>query len=219
MNGNHAGRRFAVAPGLSLLEKALTLIGRSIECTLTGGTDYHFLTSEIASFDRVGDRLKAGIVSREVKSFLSGKYGVNVKYPVVLELFSGQDWDIPSMRFRLAGTIGRYQMNLMGENRIHCIHILAGLGVPKFKSIFAHEYMHAFQRETGIFQRNRGLREGLARWMEYKVLVSEDASNEAGKLLRIKSWSHGGGLKRILEMEKEHTESGLVAYLKRSGEE
>ncbi|MFH0802150.1 MAG: protein DA1 [bacterium] len=207
-----------MTPPLSLLEKALTFIGRSIECALTGRTDYRFLSSEIASFDRVGDRLKAGIISREVRTFLSGKYGITVDYPVVLELFSGHDWDIHSIRYRMAGSIGRYHLNLMGENRLHCIYVLAGLGVPKFKSIFAHEYMHAFQRETGIFQHNRGLREGLARWIEYKVLLSEGAAREAGKLLRIQSWSRGRGLKRILRMEKEHTESGLVEYLKRSRE-
>lgn len=205
-----------MAPALSLLERALTFVGRSIEFALTGRTDYRFLTSEIASFDRVEDRLKAGIVSREVKAFLSGKYGITVDYPVVLELFSGRGWDIPSIRFRLAGSIGRYHLNLMGKSRLHCIYILSGLTVPKFKAIFAHEYMHAFQREAGIFQHNCGLREGLARWIEYKVLVSEGAEKEAGKLLRIQSWSRGRGLKRILKMEKEHTETDLVAYLKRS---
>lgn len=198
------------------LEKALTFIGRRIESALTGETYYHFLKSDIASFELVKDRFKAGITSREVISLLGGRYGVTVGCPVILELFSGQDWDIHSIRYRLAGSLGRYQPDLMGRNRIHCIYVLAGLPVPKFKSIFAHEYMHAFQRETGIFGHDRGLREGLARWIEYKVLLSEGAAGEAGKLLRIQRWSRGGGLKRILELEKEHTETGLMEYLKRS---
>jgi len=199
----------------NLLKRILTLIGRGIEFLLTGESDYKFLSSDIANFEYVADHFKAKMLIKEVREFLFQKFGIEVNSPVVLEFFTGREWDWNSARYHLGGSLGRYYSQSIGNKKVHFIYILKGLARQKFKSIFAHEYTHAFQREKKIFPQSKGLREGLARWVEYKILLEEGAYEEAKKLLGIRHWIHGKGLKKILEMERKYGELGLIENMRR----
>ncbi len=164
------------------------------------------------------DKFKADLLVKEVRHLLETRFGIRVRLPLVLDFFSGRPWSMSSAPSRLAGSLGHYHLRDLGDKKVHFVFVQKGLPRTRFKAIFAHEYTHAFLRERGILRHSRGLREGLARWVEYKVLLKEGAAREAEKLLKIRNWWNGRGLREILEMERRYSEDGLVASLQKWSE-
>jgi hypothetical protein len=101
----------------------------------------------------------------------------------------------------------------MIDGKYHLVYVLRGLRKERFKAILSHELAHAYLYETELFSSNKAFREGMARWVEYKILLQEGEKEEAQKLLKLKSWHYGKGIARILELEKKTGERELVSYL------
>ncbi|MDQ7824484.1 MAG: hypothetical protein RDV48_16905 [Candidatus Eremiobacteraeota bacterium] len=198
----------------AILKSTLVKIGRTIEFLITGQSEFKITTSEFEVNDKpnVRDLTVAKKLLEEMKSLLAGQYGIKVTYPVVIELIKEQRiWEY-SFSW-CAGSLGKYRSHLMFDEKYHMVYILSGLKRERFKAILAHELTHAFLYEKKLFTENKSFREAMARWVEYRILLSEGEKHEAGKLLKIKSWMYGRGIVKILALEKKVGREHLVAHL------
>ncbi len=184
------------------IKRSIIILGRFIEYILTGEAEFKFHTPTGAEFDAVTDKYKAKLLEEEVEVYLRRNFGIKLKEPVIIELYSHQ-FDFQGILMELRGTVGRYHQYKMGKSNTHMIYIKKGLPCDKFKSILAHEITHAYIREKELMNCDRYLREGFARWIEYSYLIDHGLKEEAEKILRLKSYSHGANVKKLLELEKK----------------
>ncbi len=196
-----------------LLKRLATAAGRRIEHALTGQTEYRVISSAEPDFQRVDNNVKGKLVLAEVCQLLARAYRIEVHAPVLLEVFSPGDASAPALRWLLHGAVGSYQPHRLGERSAHQIFVVNELSRARFKAVVAHELVHAYERESSILQSNRALREGFARWIEYRTLLSEGEQHEAQKLLRIRRHGAGRSLRELLDIEKDRGVQGVLAFV------
>jgi hypothetical protein len=97
---------------------------------------------------------------------------------------------------------------------VHMVYVLKGLQKKRFKAVLAHEMAHAFLREEDILKADRAMREGFARWVEYKILQSEGMEEEARKIRNLKTYRYGKAVNRILALEKEVGQDSVIDSLR-----
>jgi hypothetical protein len=195
--------------------KGLTFLGRTLEFFFTGETHYFFATSELADVEVVDDRIKANRLLGEVRQLLFNDFGLSVEHPVIVEIEALGRRDLRDALHHRRGSLGKYRMQDMGKGSAHCISIVGGLGAERFKALLAHEIAHAWLREKNLLTGDRVMREGLARWVEYKVLLKLGRKNEAGKVRGIRLWSYGRGIRRFLDIEERVGEAKVLDFARR----
>lgn len=89
------------------------------------------------------------------------------------------------------------------------IWIVSGLSYPRTLGAMAHELTHAWQSTESPLQ-DRKLKEGFARWVQYKVLLAEGHDGVAAGLRRERDPDYGGGLRALLDIEER---SGAAAVI------
>lgn len=197
-----------------ILKFAFEKIARALEFFLTGQSEFKITTTEFADNDIVKDIVTAKKLLERVKLVLLDRFDIEVKCPIVVELVKeDKRWDYGFSWF--AESLGKYKSYDFIDEKYHMIYILSGLKRERFKAILAHELTHAYQRENDLFMKNKLFKEGLARWVEYKILLQEGEEDEARKLLKIKHWIYGKGITRFIELEKGTGEKDLVTKLRK----
>jgi len=191
--------------------KTLIKIGRGIEFVFIGRSEYEPAIVDF-DFDRVENTIQAKILLKEVQGFLNTRFGINIKQPVVVELFSPfTAWQ--GAFYQFSGLLGRYRPCQLKGEKVHLVYVLKNLSREKCKGVIIHEVIHAYQREHGILARDKLLREGMSRWLEYKFFLSEGENKTAERLKIANSMLYGRGLRRVLELEKTLGEKKLLEYL------
>jgi len=199
-----------MASALALLRRVVERAGRAVEYALTGQSDFAVLTSETRDYTHVTDLVKGKRILDEARRMLERDFAIRVQAPLLLEL-------IPEHEARSArshDTLGYYKPHALGEHGTHTVFVQKGLARARFKAIAAHEIVHAYEREANILSSQRALREGFARWVEYKVLMAEGQTAEAKRLQQIRNWRFGRSIRTLLEVEKERGVSGVLAYVR-----
>jgi len=199
---------------VKILENAYELMGKSIEAVLTGETSFRIHSTDFLREDLVHDTVKGKLLLDQVRIYLAGRFQMVLRDPLVLSLFTENELNWSSLLYQMNGTLGRYHSTSLKGQRVHCAYVLKGLTKSRFKSILAHEYTHAFTRERGMLRNNKLLREGLARWIEYKVLLREGEDQEARRISQSTQWIYGKGLRRILELEERVGEARVLENLR-----
>jgi hypothetical protein len=195
-----------------IIASTFVAVGRALEFIMTGQSDFRITTEEFAAQDIVYDLVAGKIILEELRSNLKERFDIKLKRPVVLELV--KEGKVQSYNFSwLTGSLGKYKSQMMIDGWYHLVYVKSGMKKERFKAILAHELAHAYQHESGLFTDNKAFREGLARWVEYKILLQEGAKKEAEKLLNLKSWIYGRGIFRVLQLEKETGERNLISRL------
>ncbi len=188
---------------------------RYLEYLISGQSGYSITTADdfsIKDGDNVDDNVIAVKLLKDIKKILQRKYSVYIKSPVVLEVVSNvRNTRVPFV-WKENG-IGKYHSQMMLDEKYHMIYVVSGLSKYKFCTIIAHELMHAFLYEQELFTENQHFREAMARWIEYHFLLLYGLKEQAQKLLDIKEMDRGGGLVKLLELEKKTGETGLIPYL------
>ncbi len=198
------------------IKRFIVVIVRIFERALTGQSDFQFYSSEIADFDAVTDLLHAKMLRREVENYLNKTFGITIQKPVVLELYSGASFDLRGIIMELNGNLGRYHYDrLKNREMIHLVYLKKGLPRERFKAVLAHEMIHAFCREQDIMPTDRYGREGLARWVEHRILKDMGQKAEARKIEKIRTWKYGRAVQNMFALEKKVGTSGVVEYLKK----
>lgn len=191
----------------------VTQMGRSLEYLLTGESTYRITSADFKNFDVVSDRFKARLVEDAVRDTLSARFGIRVQAPVLFELFEPDKPPSAGEDCPGHGVVGFYRPQVLREEKAHCVFVVKDLPRGRFKAVYAHELVHAFEREAGLLTGQRVLREGLARWVEYKLLLAEGAEREAAKVLNLSRWSWGRGVRVVLALEDRVGERNVVRAL------
>ncbi len=199
---------------MQVVARVLTLLGQALERVLTGRSEFRFTTSEFQQTPSVNDPIQARMVLKQVQAELEQGFGLRLQEPVLLDL---ERPPVRGWKAAVAGPeahIGRYAPRWLGERRVHRIMIVPGLGRSRFRAVLAHELVHAWQAEKGVLRRSRGLREGMARWVEYHVLLRAGLQAEARRLFRLRRFLLGRSWRDILEHERLHGRQATVEWLR-----
>lgn len=198
------------------LKRILLTLGRGLEYIATGQSDYNLYSHRGVLYETVNDTYKAKEILAEMKEYLRDNFGLVIEAPIIIELYSGNEFSLKGKRRKTKGVLGQYHYeNLPGKYMAHMIYISTGLEKRRFRAILAHEMTHAFLREAQLMNCDRYLREGFARWIEYKILLEMGLEKEAEKILDIKTWKYGKAVEKIFRLEKKVGTKGVIEVLKR----
>lgn len=201
---------------MDLVEKLVTRVGRALEFALTGRAEFQMTLSDFAEAKTVNGSVQARLVLDELRPLLKKEYGISLTWPVLLELKQPPAAGWKAGFYHAEGNMGRYTPQEFGDKKAHQVMVIPGLPRPRFRSILGHELVHAYQREKSILMGDRGLREGMARWIEYHLLLPTHPK-EAAKLLKIRHFTFGRAISIILDYEKKHGVAETMRWLENYG--
>lgn len=188
----------------TLTKRAFIIGMRVMEYWFTGESDYKIHTFYGADFDLVNDKYKANLLKEKVEIYLRRNFGIQLRRPVIVELYSGNQLNLKGIIMELNGNLGSYYYENLGKSGIaHMIYLREGMSRKKFMSVLAHEMTHAFIREEKLMNCDRYLREGFARWVEYNFLLEAGLPEEAEKIKKIKTYRHGKAVEKLFKLEKK----------------
>lgn len=141
------------------------------------------------------------------------EFSIRTTWPILLEVKIPPPAGWKAGFYHSEGNLGRYQVHRFGEVESHQITVRPGLATPVFRSILAHEIVHAFQTEAAILEQNLALREGMARWVEYHLL-KETQPKAAAKLLKTRHFTFGKSVTTIVAYEKDHGRRATLEWLR-----
>lgn len=190
----------------------LSSVGRFIELQLTGQSEYRLMIP-FEGARTVNTDLEGRLQLEEVRPQLRKEFSIQIRWPVLLEVKTPPPLGWKAGFYHSEGNLGRYQVNTMGAENSHVISIRPNLTVAQFRAILAHELVHAYQTEYRQLEKNRALREGMARWVEYHFL-KQSMPKEAEKLLLMKHFTFGKSVNTILEFETLHGRDRTLAWLR-----
>lgn len=200
-------------PPMRVVEQVLTFLGQAVERALTGSSEFRLTTSEFMETPSVHDPVQAKMVLQEVRDELASAFDMRLEEPVLLELEAPP---VLGWKAAVAGPeahLGRYVPRMLGQRQVHRIMIRPGLERPRFRGVLAHELVHAWQAERRVLRSSRSLREGMARWVEYHVLLRAGREEEARRLLKLRRYLLGRSLRDILHHERLHGRLATMRWL------
>ena len=197
---------------MQALTRVVTAMGRTIEFALTGQADYQLTLTEFAHTRTINGSVQARLVQDELQPHLAKQFGIKLTWPVLVELKHPPKQSWKNSFYHSEGNVARYIPQTMGQKKVHQIFVMPGLPRHRFRALLGHELTHAFQRERRILEKNRALREGMARWIEYHLLKDE-APDDAERILKLRSFTFGKAVHTILDFEKQHGLSQTLRWL------
>jgi hypothetical protein len=190
----------------------LTSVGRFIEYQLTGEADFRIRTPNV-SVRTVETELEGKLQLDSVRTELAKEFGLSTRWPVMLEVKKPPPLGWKAGFYHSEGNLGRYEPKQLGATQGHHITVRPGLQTAIFKAILAHELVHAAQTEGSLLVGNQALREGMARWVEYHFLKTEQPG-EAERLLKLRHYTFGKAIETILKYEKEYGRRETLRWLR-----
>lgn len=146
------------------------------------------------------------------KDFLLNRFGISVKGPVKIIIASGEQLDSMYTGAYKGAESGLYKI----RDGVHCLYILTGLNKDAFMGCVAHEYTHAWQRENAPRNQDDVLREGFAKWIEYKYYQSVGAYTDANRVIALADPVYGVGFKLMIAVEDKNREKGVIEFVKKA---
>lgn len=198
----------------NLLVRAINCVCRFIELCVTGQTEYSLNTSDFRLAETIDNSVQAKLVLKEIAPYLKQNFGISLKHPVIINLEKPRTRSWKRAIASAGAHIGSYSTRWLGEDLSHEILLIPGMERRKFKAVLAHELTHAFQAEHKLLRAHQGLKEGMARWVEYHVLCDVGLAGEAKKLCSYRSFILGRGVVTILEYERLNGRQATLDWLK-----
>jgi hypothetical protein len=186
-------------------------VGRAIEKACFGQSHFRITTSEFSSAPTINNLVQAKMALAEVRRQLGQEFSIDLSWPILLELKAppAQGWK--AAVYNPEGNLARHTLVDFKGTPAHQIWVKPGLTRARFKSLVAHELVHAFQREARFLSENLSLREGMARWVEFHFLKG---SSEAERLLKLKHYTFGRSIEAILEYESRSGRPATLQWLR-----
>lgn len=193
------------------LSQVITEVGRAIERACFGQSHFRITTSEFSSAPTIDNLVQAKMALAEVRRQLTQDFSIDLRWPILLELKvpPAQGWK--AAVYNPDGSMARHTVVDFKGTPAHQVWIRPGLTRARFKSLVAHELVHAFQREANFLNENLSLREGMARWVEFHFLKG---SSEAERLLKLKHYTFGRSIEAILEYESRSGRPATLTWLR-----
>jgi len=189
-------------------------VGRAIERACFGHSEFRLTTSEFTTAPTIDNPVQAKLALAEVRSQLSRHFSIELSWPILLELKVPPASGWKAIVYNPEGNLARHQVVDFKGNSAHQMWVKPELTRARFKSLVAHELVHAFQREANFLTQNLSLREGMARWVEYHFLKG---SAEADRLLKLKHYTFGKSIESILEFESKSGRQATLQWLRSHG--
>ncbi|MDQ7824771.1 MAG: M1 family aminopeptidase [Candidatus Eremiobacteraeota bacterium] len=136
-------------------------------------------------------------VMAETRRLLAAYFGISYKLPVQGFLVTGTKLDELYAGAYRGAQVGLYRYKGSG----HEIYVMKEMDRDKTIATAAHELTHAWQVEACPSDQDLVVREGFARWVEYKILEKTGAYAEARSLAEHADPVYGVGFKKMLEWE------------------
>jgi hypothetical protein len=187
-------------------------VGRFIEYRLTGEADFR-IRAPFAGVRTVETELEGKLQLDRVRAELLQEFGLSTRWPVMLEVKKPPPLGWKGGFYHSEGNLGRYESKPLGSTQAHHVTVRPGLQTPVFRAILAHELVHAAQTEGDLLVGNQALREGMARWVEYHFLKS-DQPDEAERLRKLRHYTFGKAIETILEYEQAHGRRATLQWLR-----
>lgn len=196
------------------LAHVFTEVSRAIERAFFGQSQFRITTSEFSSAPTIDNGVQAKLALAEVRTQLKSDFQIELSWPILLELKAPPASGWKAMVYNPEGNLARHQVVDFKGNSAHQMWVKPGLTRARFKSLVAHELVHAFQREVNFLTENLSLREGMARWVEFHFLKG---SSEADRLLKLKHYTFGRSIESILQFESKSGRQATLQWLRSQG--
>ncbi len=195
----------------SWLAQVFTEVGRAIEKACFGHSGFKLTTSEFSTAASIDNGVQAKMALAEVRQRLAQEFNIELAWPIFLELKVPPAKGWKAMVYNPEGNLARHQVVDFRGSSAHQMWVKPGLTRVRFKSLVAHELVHAFQRETNCLTENLSLREGMACWVEFHFLKG---NAEADRLLKLKHYTFGRSIESILEYESKSGRQATLQWLR-----
>ena len=163
-----------------------------------------------APTDIIDDPSQMDSLIPKVKATLAKEFGIFVNLPVRYFLVKGEELDrVYSGTYR-GSEIGLHRY----VNGAHEIYIMKGMSEDSFEATLAHELTHAWQIERCVPEQDKIVREGFARWIEYKYLDLIGAYVLANSVKRDADPVYGVGFKKMLDLEDKVGAKEMINKIK-----
>jgi hypothetical protein len=146
----------------------------------------------------------------QVRQLLIAQFALTLRLPVKGTLVSGAKLDELYGGAYRGAQIGLYR----NKGTYHEIYIMIDMGKDNCLATLSHEMTHAWQMESCPANQDILVKEGFARWVEYKTLLKTGAYIPAQNLREQADPVYGVGFKKMLELEDKLGEMGLVQKVK-----
>jgi len=193
------------------LVHVFTEVARAIEKACFGQSSFRITTSEFSTASTIDNGVHAKLALAEVRRQLARDFNIELAWPILLELKIPPAKGWKAMVYNPEGNLARHQIVDFKGSSAHQMWVKPGLTRARFKSLVAHELVHAFQREANFLTQNLSLREGMARWVEFHFLKG---SSEADRLLKLKNYTFGRSIESILEFESRSGRQATLQWLR-----
>ena len=193
------------------LMHVFTEVARAVEKACFGQSSFRITTSEFTIASTIDNGVQAKLALADVRRQLAQDFNIELAWPILLELKipPAQGWK--AMVYNPEGSLARHQIVDFKGSSAHQIWIKPTLSRIRFKSLVAHELVHAVQREANFLTQNLSLREGMARWVEFHFLKG---SPESDRLLQIKNYTFGKSIESILAYEAKSGRQATLQWLR-----
>ena len=151
-----------------------------------------------ASTDIINDSKQMDALIPKVKATLVKEFGIFITLPVDYHLLEGSEMD----KIMNDGTYKGAEIGLHRfVNGRHEVYIMKGMNEDQFCSTLAHELTHAWQIERCVRNQDGVVKEGFARWVEYKYLDLIGAYALANSVKEVADPVYGVGFRKMLDLE------------------
>lgn len=150
-------------------------------------------------------------IFEKAKDKLDEKFGMRFNLPIQVKMVTIEEMD------RVAKN--RINKNIVGlhsfRDGVHYIFMVKGKGRDPFYGTMCHEMTHAWQEENCSDQSDV-LEEGLARWVEIKMLMWDGACRYAQLIHQnTRGETYGVGYRYILTLEDKFGTKGVLEEVKK----
>jgi hypothetical protein len=185
---------------------------QALERACFGQSSFRLPSSEFATAASIDNSVQAKMALSEVRKRLEEDFQVRLGWPILVELKAPPARGWKAQFYNAEGNLARHEVVDFRGQPAHQMWIRPGLVRLRFKSLLAHELVHAYQREANFLTQNLGLREGMARWVEYHFL---QGTQEANRLLTVKHYTFGKAVQDIILHENKAGRAATLEWLRK----
>jgi hypothetical protein len=149
-------------------------------------------------------------ITIQVRQLLITQFSMTFRLAVKGTLVSGARLDELYGGVYRGAQIGLYK----NQGTYHEIYIMIDMNKDSCLATLTHEMTHAWQAENCPAHQDILVKEGFARWVEYKTLQKTGAYIPAQNLREHADPVYGVGFKKMLELEDKLGEQALVQKVK-----
>ena len=147
----------------------------------------------------------------EAKQILLTNFGIVIRLPIKTQVVTGKKLDEFYHGKYRGAEIGLYRYGASG----HEIYIMVDQEKDEALATLIHEMTHAWQTESCPANQDIIVKEGFARWVEYKSLDKIGAYVLANRIKQQADPVYGVGFKKMLEWEDKVGEKQLPIKIRK----